>query len=509
MDQVITTDYDGCGKCLVGVRRLSRMKDASNSPEKQLNQVLSAAESVGGHIITWADDWEVSGATDPLTRPGLGPWLRGEAGPYSGIVGAAVDRIGRNQRDVLNTAYTIHESGRLLITHGHDGPWDLDDPTDEMRLSMESFGAQLELRAAQKRNREETERARANGTPKQKNQYGYRYVRLTPDGKVDHVEVDTVPADILRTAAERILVDETGEITVHTEAARLSREGVPTPEDYRAIQKGRKPKGFRWNAKTLKRLLVSEGSLGYLMHKGRPVIGPDGHPRRLADPLWDRATRDALIKKTAPKREVTEAQRRAPRTTYLASGRSYCGNCGQPLHILSRTTQHNAYGCDGRVLGVVASKDCSPAPTMSIPKLDKILTAWFLERYGNGQVMKRQYDPGTGYAARIAELEADRKRLRDDRSAGLYDSEDDAEWYREEYARMGREIVELKKLPERPAGMRMVPTGKTVKDEWAAALDDAARRELLSGFNVRVTLFPAAVKERVRITGVDLWSQAA
>ncbi|MCX5050989.1 recombinase family protein [Streptomyces sp. NBC_00474] len=508
MDQVITTDYDGCGKCLVGVRRLSRMKDASNSPEKQLDQVLSAAESVGGHIIAWADDWEVSGATDPLTRPGLGPWLRGEAGPYSGIVGAAVDRIGRNQRDVLNTAYTIHESGRLLITYGHDGPWALDDPTDEMRLSMESFGAQMELRAIQKRNRDETHRARTNGKPKQKNRYGYRYVRLIPNGKVDHVEIDPVPAEILRNVAERILADDTGEITVHTEAARLSREGIQTPEDYRAIQTGRKPKGFRWNAKTLKRFLTDEGSLGYLMHNDRPVIGPDGHPRRLADPLWDRATRDALIKKTAPKRKVSEKERRAPKSTYLLSGRAYCGNCGRTLYIYGRKGQNNSYGCDGRVLGVPSSQNCSPAPNMSVPKLNKLVTAWFMEKFGSGQLMKRQYDPGTGYAARIAELEADRKRLREDRSAGLYDSEDDAEWYRQEYARMGREIAEFKKLPERPAGMRMVPTGKTVADEWNAAKDDAARRELLSGFNVRVTLFPTNAEERVRITGADLWAQA-
>ncbi|WP_328743514.1 hypothetical protein OG436_34300 [Streptomyces caniferus] len=44
----------------------------------------------------WADDWEVSGATDPVTRPRLGPWLRDERGPYDGLVAAAVDRLGRN-----------------------------------------------------------------------------------------------------------------------------------------------------------------------------------------------------------------------------------------------------------------------------------------------------------------------------------------------------------------------------------------------------------------------------
>lgn len=116
MRSVIKSEYDGCGKRMIGVRRLSRTTDASSSPERQEDQVQRAAASVGGHIIDWADDWEVSGATDPLTRAGLGPWLLNEKGPYSGIVGAAVDRIGRNQRDVLNTAYLIHEQGRVLVT---------------------------------------------------------------------------------------------------------------------------------------------------------------------------------------------------------------------------------------------------------------------------------------------------------------------------------------------------------------------------------------------------------
>jgi hypothetical protein len=116
-----TTDYNGCGKCLVGVRRLSRKSDASNFPEKQGGQVENAAASVGAHIIGWADDWEVSGATNPLTRPQLGPWLRVQMGPYDGIVGAAVDRIGRNVLDVLATATMIKQTGRMLITFGHDG----------------------------------------------------------------------------------------------------------------------------------------------------------------------------------------------------------------------------------------------------------------------------------------------------------------------------------------------------------------------------------------------------
>ena len=72
MEDMLTTDYDGCGRCLVGVRRLSRKTDATSSPQRQGDQILQAAADAGGHIIAWADDWEVSGATDPLTRRGSG-----------------------------------------------------------------------------------------------------------------------------------------------------------------------------------------------------------------------------------------------------------------------------------------------------------------------------------------------------------------------------------------------------------------------------------------------------
>ncbi|NEA74791.1 recombinase family protein [Streptomyces sp. SID13588] len=504
---MITTEYDGCGKCLVAVRRLSRKTDATNSPERQLDQVLGAVEAHGGHVIAWADDWEVSGATDPLTRAGLGPWLRGEAGPYSGIAGAAVDRIGRNQRDVLNTAYMIHESGRSLITYGHAGPWDLDDANDEMRLSMEAFGAQMELRAIQKRNRDETLRARRAGQPHQKNSYGFQFVRLVPTGQVDHVDIDPVAALIIRDVAERILADETDTVTCSTESARLTRAGVLSPADHRAVMYGRSPKGSPWRAKTLKGILTSEAALGFLMHGERAVLGADGHPIRLAPPLWDRATRDALIAKTAPRR--TNNVSRAPKSVNLLSGLAFCGNCGQRLYVTGRTGGHMAYACTGRVRGIPASSGCKPAPTSSIPLANAYVGGWFIAQYGSQQVMRREYDPGTGYTARILEFEANRKRLRDDRAAGLYDSDDDAEWFRTRYAQMGREIDELRKLPERPAGMRSVPTGKSVEDLWNSAPDDAARREILTEFEVRATLFPRAAKHRIRVTGINPEQRAA
>jgi site-specific DNA recombinase len=507
MADVMTTEYDGCGMCLVGVRRLSRKKDATSSPEKQEAQDRKAAASIGGHIIAWADDWEVSGATDPLTRPGLGPWLRGEMGPYSGIVGPSVDRIGRNQRCVLNTAHLIHGQGKLLVTEGHDGPWNLGDSADEVRLSIESLGAQMELRAIQQRNRDGAVQARIAGRPNNAPPYGFTYVRLVPMGRVDHVELHSGATGTMREVVRRLLADETGKITPYTEAARLTRAGVLSPSDHKAVMYGREPKGTPWTAKSLIHILTSEASLGYLIHKGRPVLDEaTGQPVRLCEGMWDRPTRDALIAKCAPKKSHTAP--RAPRGTRLCAGAGACGNCGYRLKVGSRT-DGLAYKCDGRVKGVKGSEKCRPAPSIKLATMDAEVTEWFLARYGSGQVQKKEFDPGTGHAARIAELEADRARLREDRAAGLYDESDDVEWFRDRYTTIGREIKELRALPERPAGMRMVPTGKTVAQEWAEAPDDAARRELLMAYDVHVTLLPQGAKKRVKITGVNLFAMAA
>ncbi|MCA1220290.1 recombinase family protein [Streptomyces sp. 8L] len=137
---VIERLYGRCGKCLLGAWRLSGVKIATSSPEPQWENVLTAAGSVGGHIIGRADDWEVSGATDPMSRPKLGPWLRDERGPYDGLVSAAVDRLGRNVVDCLNTGYKMRDEKKMLVTYGHDGPWELDDPADENRFTMEAWG---------------------------------------------------------------------------------------------------------------------------------------------------------------------------------------------------------------------------------------------------------------------------------------------------------------------------------------------------------------------------------
>ncbi|MFD5342356.1 recombinase family protein [Streptomyces anulatus] len=270
--------YDGCGKCLLGVRRLSRVKLATSSPERRRGNVLTAAATAGADIIGWADDWEVSGATDPVTRPKLGPWLRDDRGPYDGLVAAAVDRLGRNVVDCLNTGYKMRDEKRMLVTYGHDGAWNLDDPADENCFTMEAWGARMELCAIQRRNRDATVKTRAVGRPKGKPSYGFQYVRKVMGGKTDQVELHPHASEILRNVARRILADPDN-VTCGSEAARLNRAGELSPADHLAVLYGKPAGGRPWSPQSLKNIFLSEATLGYLMHRNGPVLGRGRSPR--------------------------------------------------------------------------------------------------------------------------------------------------------------------------------------------------------------------------------------
>lgn len=501
------TPYCGCGKCFVAVRRLSRTTDSTSSPERQGRQVIDIVDQVGGHIIGWADDWEVSGAVNPLERPALGPWLRDEMGPYAGIVGADVSRIGRDVRDVLNTGWMMKDSDRLLVTANH-GIWDLTDSAQENQFLAEAWGSQMELRNIQKRNSDAAVNARASGRPRGRNSYGYRYVRLIPNGKIDHVGIDPEAAKIIRQVAQRILDDESGKITVATESVRLNRAGVLAPKDHRAVMYGREPEGARWHAKILRSILSNPAALGYLMHQDKPVLKPDGHPVQLAEPLWDHATHTALIEKLAAK-SPRDKETRAPRGVRLLSGFVECGTCKQKMYVGSTGPKGQTrvlYHCTGRIWGFPESQGCKPAPSMEAAKLEKIVAEKFLANWGGTPLFRREFDPGTGYAARIAELERDRGRLERDREAGIYDRPADEARYYENHKRMSAEIDALAALPERPASMTPVFTGQRVADQWREAGDDnTQRREILATYCVRVFLYPndGTRTDRVHVTGYD------
>ncbi|MFE7129258.1 hypothetical protein ACFVIM_00150 [Streptomyces sp. NPDC057638] len=85
-----------------------------------------------------------------------------------------------------------------------------DGPNDENRFTREAWGAQMELRAIQCRNREAIIKARQKGRVKAKPSYGYEFIRLAPchRGPLSpapsrlHRHPEGCPADPLRPRAD-------------------------------------------------------------------------------------------------------------------------------------------------------------------------------------------------------------------------------------------------------------------------------------------------------------------
>jgi site-specific DNA recombinase len=206
---------------------------------------------------------------------------------------------------------------------------------------------------------------------------------------------------------------------------------------------------------------------------------------------------------TAPR--STFANARAPKGKRLLSGRVTCGICWARAYLSGRPIQ---WVCTARVRGIATSQHCKPAPGMLVSKLDEIVEAYFLKQFGPSPLMQQVFDPGSGHGPRIAQLEADRKRLREDRAAGLYDSADDAAWFREVYASMGQELDELRKVPVRQAALRWVRTGETVADEWHKA-EGTERRGMLARYGVKAVVFPRGYRPRVWVHCLDETAEAS
>ncbi len=122
---------------------------------------------------------------------------------------------------------------------------------------MEAWGAQMELRAIQRRNRDATVKTRAAGRPKGKPSYGFQYVRKVMGGKIDQVELHPHASEVLRNVARRILADPDN-VTCSSEAARLNRAGELSPADHLAVMYGKPSGGRPWLPQSLKNILCQK-----------------------------------------------------------------------------------------------------------------------------------------------------------------------------------------------------------------------------------------------------------
>lgn len=152
------------------------------------------------------------------------------------------------------------------------------------------------------------------------------------------------------------------------------------------------------------------------MHQSKPVIDRGGNPIRLCEGLCDRPTHEALKKALVPRRTPWIGRR--TNRDYMLTELAQCGQCHNRLYTQTSHDQPPRYVCNARNKGWLSPKDCRPAPLIRMQLLDAYVEEWFLQRFGDGTIFETVYDEGNGVAERMAELRANRERLRADRETG-------------------------------------------------------------------------------------------
>ncbi|NTW39694.1 MAG: recombinase family protein [Cellulomonadaceae bacterium] len=476
---------------VLGVVRLSRTDAASTSVERQREAIERWAGGTGHEIVAWAIDDGVSGDIAPWKRPSLGPFLpqslgtrdakprdvaravaESRAGEWDAIVVWKLDRLARRAGDMLAVIDWCRATGRQVWEASGT---EYTGPAGTILVSVLGGLAQGERERMVERARSSFDKLSRSGRWRGGHApWGYRVV----DGEDGHkrLEVDDEQAVIVREVAARVIAGE----SINSLAAELQRRNVPTPS-------GR----GEWRMGNLQRAIKSDRLLGFMVREDkRPgeerreyvVKGEDGLPVQRAEPILTRAELSAIRAKLAENRSGAGRRvgARADRAMLLRV--LFCGECAalhdrdEPMYRFTGGRGTLYYRCGSRSR---SGTDQCQNRAARVADVEEAVTALVLSTWGDEPVVERQWEAGSQTAEQIAELTDALAMLREDRAAGLYSSPSGVEEFRAMYGRLERQRAELEAVEQVPSGWKLVDTGRTLRDRWADADDDAARNELL------------------------------
>ena len=464
---------------LLQAARLSRLTDESTSMDKQDGEAQRYADAYGHEIIHACADTDVSGDTDPWSRPALGPWLTDadKIAQYDGIVAAHVDRLSRSTVDFMRLLKWADdtcgkcpkdkvkpEHVKRIITTGEQGI-DFSTPVGKLLGYIISWLGEQELAAIKRRTQATFAWLRDNAYLTGKPPWGYKITT-----KDNHKAIIPDPA-LMRDGKHvlAIIVDKFVDGCTLTEICEwLESEGI------------RPATGEQWQQTTISGLLHNPVLIGQLESKGQIVRDNDGQPLQRCTPVitvetWKRlqAKLDAM-----PKRKST-----APKSTAMLTGVLFCGKCYGPMYLLTSTRKHRNgktyvsvyYRCHGKPRQPSQCKNM-----IRQAEIEELINNYMVEDYGDVPEFEFTIIQGDDHGEQlaevgkaIAELTAERyirRIVRDD-----YD--DLMARYQAEYGRLSVEPSE----PE-----RRIPrlTGETVRDTWPRRSEEE-KREYLRGQDFR------------------------
>ncbi|WP_328967980.1 recombinase family protein [Streptomyces sp. NBC_00239] len=476
---------------VLGARRLSRVTDNSTSFDRQGIAIEAVTRAIGGTVVDWADDPDVSAAkVAPADRPELGKWLE-RPEEYDAIAWWRLDRAVRSMRDMAWLAgWARDHKKRLIFAEGPGGgrlELDMTSPMSELILMILAFAAQMEVQAIQERTQGASEYLRTVGR--------WSGGRI-PFGRVpvphpteedgwwlgEHDESAEIVEGMVRLVV--------GKKSYDTVSAWLNavHPGATPANHRRKLAHPPKPvkPDERWNPGMVSAFLRQLSLRGWGTLNGEPVRDADGEPVKIGPPLIDDVTWRRL-QAEMDSRVKPDAERNKSDAHPLL-GIIFCGSCGGKLYQgwmapgPNRKVAKRQYRCAAKAHGRVCTK---PAYVSADP-VDRYVEENFLARFNRVELVEVITIPGVDHRDEIAELEADINVL-----AGQM-----ANLRGPAVAAVARQIQgrsdkleRLQAQPVVPARTEEIRTGVTYADAWLRAKERGAVeecREMLKDVGVRV-----------------------
>lgn len=228
---------------------------------------------------------------------------------------------------------TCRRQGVLIHITSHDRTYDVGKPRDWRTLAEDGVDSAYESEKVSERIRRGTRSRAAEGRPHGRPLYGYRRVYDSSTGQLVGQELDPAESAVVREIADMVLRG----ISLEQIARDLSARGIPSP------------RGVRWQASPIKRLIINPSYLGNRMYHGSKI------PSEWFPPILpERDHYLCVAKLTSPDRGAS----RPSAIRHLLSGLALCGVCGAKVKVINRNTNPR-YCCrapdeEGHIVGHVA-----------------------------------------------------------------------------------------------------------------------------------------------------------
>lgn len=459
------------------VVRLSRVTDATTSPERQLQTCQELCAQRGYEVAGIAEDLDVSGAVDPFNRrkrPNLSRWLDGEEQPFDVIVTYRVDRLTRSIRHLRKLVDWAEDHGRLVVS-ATEPHFDMTTQFAAVIIALMGTVAQMELDAISERNASTARfnlkagKYRGSLPP-----WGYLPEKIDGDWRL---VPDPEQVKVIHEVTRRVIDGEPLQRIAH----ELTRRGVLTPKDHFARHRDRPVAGLEWNVTPLKRALLSETLLGYAVSKGAIVRNDDGSPVVRSEPILSRQDFEALRVELA-----SRSQRGEPttRSTALLLRVIHCGICGRPVYKFNggSHSKYPRYRCSS----MTKATRCGNS-TIPTHRPDSLVEKTILGILGESEHLERVWDSGSDNSAELASINDELTDLVSQIGTPAFRAgtpQRDALDARIAGLAARQELLTAEEI--KPAGWTWQPTGEPFADWWARQ-DVVGRNVWLRSMNVRVT----------------------